>query len=99
MEEPMAAYFVFHIRVHDEAKMQEYYSKADKALAPHKHEMLVFDDHSEVMEGNMTLPRTIVLKFDSREAALAWYNSPAYQAARPVRLAATESFTVLVDGQ
>lgn len=95
----MAAYFVFHIRIPDETKLQEYYIKADEALAPYNHEILVFDDHSEVMEGNMNLPRTIVLKFDSRDTALAWYNSPAYQAARALRLEVTESYAVLVDGQ
>jgi uncharacterized protein (DUF1330 family) len=95
----MAAYLVFHICVHDEAKMQEYYRKADSTLEPYRHEFLVFDDNSQVIEGNMNLPRTIVLKFDSRDAALAWYNSPAYQAACPLRLEATESYTVLVDGQ
>ena len=39
------------------------------------------------------------MKFDSRDAALAWYNSPAYQEVLSLRLDATEGFAVLVDGR
>lgn len=46
----------------------------------------------------MDLPRTVVIKFNSREEALRWYNSDAYREARPLRLAATDGYTVLVDG-
>jgi uncharacterized protein (DUF1330 family) len=39
-----------------------------------------------------------VIRFDSHEAAMDWYNSPAYGRIRPIRLEATEGYTVLVDG-
>jgi uncharacterized protein (DUF1330 family) len=94
----VAAYFVFHNRIHNAEKMQEYQSKAGATLAAYNHEMLVFDKNSEVIEGNTNLPRTIVIKFDSRDAAMAWYNSPAYQEVLPLRLEATEGYAVLVDG-
>jgi uncharacterized protein (DUF1330 family) len=68
-------------------------------MAPYNPEMLVFAEHAEVIEGQTNLPRTIVLKFDSRDAAMAWYNSPAYQEVLPLCLEATEGFAVLVDGQ
>jgi uncharacterized protein (DUF1330 family) len=35
------------------------------------------------------------VKFESSEAAKAWYDSPEYQAALPKRLAATEGFAIL----
>jgi uncharacterized protein (DUF1330 family) len=94
----MSAYFVFHNRVHDAAKNLEYTSLAGETLPPHHHEILVFSDHSEVIEGDTPLPRTVVIKFDSHEAAMAWYNSPAYQKVRPLRLEATEGYAVLVEG-
>ena len=61
-------------------------------------EILVVDDHSQVIEGDPSLPRTVIIKFASREAAMDWYNSPAYQAALPLRLQGSEGFTLLVDG-
>jgi uncharacterized protein (DUF1330 family) len=78
--------------------MGEYVSKVDATLAPYHHEILAFADRSEVIEGKTDLPRTVVLRFDSREAAMAWYNSPAYQAVLPLRLEASEGYAVLVEG-
>jgi uncharacterized protein (DUF1330 family) len=98
MEELMATYMVFHNRVHNRPQMQEYLPKALPTLAPYKHEILVFEESSKVFEGQTNLPRTIVVKFESRDVALAWYNSPEYQAVLPMRLGATEGFAVLVDG-
>jgi uncharacterized protein (DUF1330 family) len=94
----MAAYFVFHNRVHDAAKFQEYHAKAAATLAPYPYEIVVVAARSEVIEGDTALPQTIVLKFESREAAKAWYHSPAYQAVLPLRLESTEGYAVLVDG-
>jgi uncharacterized protein (DUF1330 family) len=94
----MPAYFVFHNRVVDDAKLQEYVPKAVESLAPYSPELLVLDDNSQVIEGSTNLPRTVVVKFESREAAMDWYNSPAYQAVLPMRLQATEGFALLVDG-
>jgi len=94
----MSAYFVFHNRILDAEKMQEYVPKALETLAPYHPEVVTLDEHSRIVEGHTPWPRTIVIKFDSRDAAMAWYNSPAYQEVRPLRLAATEGFCVLVDG-
>ena len=93
----MPAYFVFHNRILDTRKMEEYIPKAVETFAPYKAELVVLDENSNVVEGETSLPRTVVIKFASREAALAWYNSPEYQAALPLRLEATEGFAVLVD--
>lgn len=94
----MAAYFVWHNRVCDPEKMQAYLAKALDTLAPYHPEVVVLDEHSQAVEGNAPGPRTIVIKFDSRESALAWYNCASYQKVLPLRLAATEGFAVLADG-
>ena len=94
----MAAYFLWHNRILDAEKMQKYLSKAIATMAPYHPELVVFDEHARALEGSAPGPRTIVIKFDSRDTAMAWYNSPAYQEFLPLRLAATEGFGVLVDG-
>ncbi len=48
----MPAYFVFHNRVHDAKKNQEYTSLAGQTLIPYHAEIPVFADHSEVIEGD-----------------------------------------------
>jgi uncharacterized protein (DUF1330 family) len=97
-EELVSAYFVVHNRVQNAKKMEEYVPKALETMAPYKPEVLVLEENSTVVEGTTSLPRTIVIKFDSRETAMAWYNSPEYQAVLPLRLESTEGFMVLVDG-
>ncbi len=94
----MPAYFVVHHRVTDAKMLQEYVRKAHATMAPFKPELLVADDNSTVLEGKTDLPRTIMFKFESREAALAWYNSPEYRAVLPLRLEATEGYALLLDG-
>ena len=94
----MSAYFVLHNRIRDARKLQEYIPKAFETMAPYNPEVLVLDEHSEVIEGSTNLPRTIIVKFASREEAMTWYNSPEYRAVLPLRLEATEGFAVLVDG-
>lgn len=94
----MAAYIVFHNRVFNPDAMGAYLEKAGKSLAPHGAEILVLEDSSEVIEGSTEMVRTVVIRFESRERAQAWYNSPEYQAALPIRLGASEGFGVLADG-
>ena len=93
-----AAYFVLHNRITDDDAMQNaYIPKAVETLLGHGAEILVVSEASDVIEGSTDLPRTIVLRFESREKALAWYNSPEYQAVLPIRLGASEGYGVLVD--
>lgn len=94
----MAAYFVWHNRLHDGRTLDAYIPKALETMAPYQPEVLVLDENTEVVEGSLNLPRTTVVKFKSRDDATAWYNSPEYRAVLPLRLEATEGFGVLVDG-
>ena len=94
----MPAYFVFHNRVNDEDAMQAYVPPAVETLAAYGAEILVLSENSDVIEGTTGLPRTVIIKFESRERAEAWYNCPEYRAVLPIRLDATEGFAMLVDG-
>lgn len=94
----MSAYFIMHNRIRDEDKLQEYRSKAFQTMENYNFEMLIFDEESQVIEGETDFIRTIVFKFDSRDAMMKWYNSPEYQEVLPLRLEATEGFSVVVDG-
>jgi uncharacterized protein (DUF1330 family) len=94
----MSAYIVIHNVVTDQAQMQQYVPKAIETLTAHGAEILVVADGATVLEGSPPFPRTIILKFASREAAKAWYESPEYRKDLPLRLQATQGYAVLVDG-
>lgn len=92
-----AAYFVVHNRITDDDRMQEYIPKAVETILGHGGEVLVVADDSTVIEGSCEYPRTVVIRFPSREQAQAWYDCAEFGAVRPLRLSATEGYGVLVD--
>jgi uncharacterized protein (DUF1330 family) len=50
------------------------------------------------LEGEGPLPRIVLLKFPSKEKALAWYRSEDYAKAIRIRLKAAASRVFLVEG-
>ena len=94
----MPAYFVFRNRITDNEALQAYIPKAVETMGPYGAELVVLDEKSEIKEGSSDLGRTVILKFESRERAEAWYNSPEYQKVLPERLGASEGYALLVDG-
>ena len=94
----MPAYFVIHNKVLDDDAMQTYIPAAGGSIYAAGGEVLVVSEQCDVIEGTAPYPRTVVVKFDTREQAMAWYESPEYAELRPIRLGCTEGFAVLVDG-
>jgi len=68
---------------------------AGPTVAQYGGEVLVFDVAAETIEGEAPGPQTVVIKFDSTDAAKAWYESSEYQAVVGKRLSATAGFSVL----
>lgn len=93
----MAAYIIASYKVTNPEPFQAYPPAATPTLIAHGAEILAVDLDSEVVEGQ-PYPVTVVLKFASKEAARAWYHSPEYQEALPLRLDNTEGSMVLVNG-
>ena len=91
----MAAYFVAQYVVKDPKLYREYQAAAAKTIAASGGELVVFDVAAETVEGTPPGPTTVIVKFESTEAAKAWYDSPEYQTALPKRLAATEGYAIL----
>lgn len=91
----MAAYFIAQYVVNDPGLYREYQADAAKTIAASGGEVIAFDVAAETIEGKPPGPQTVIVKFESSEAAKAWYDSAAYQEALPKRLAATEGFAVL----
>ena len=91
----MPAYFIAQYTVNNPALYGEYQQGAGPTLAAAGGELVSFDVAAETIEGTPPGPQTVVIKFESTEAAKAWYNSPEYQAVVGKRLEATEGFAVI----
>lgn len=93
----MSAYMVFSYTVTNQEGYDRYLPAAMPTLGPGVAEVLVADNNSEAKEGSPGQV-TVILRFESKDAALAWYDSDAYKAAKPLRTSNTEGVAVLCDG-
>lgn len=93
----MSAYFVLNYTITDPDGYAQYSAAALPTLATHSAEIVVADYDSGAKEGNPGAA-TVVVRFESKEAALAWYESDDYQAAKALRMACTDGIGVLCNG-
>lgn len=94
----MAAYFIANITITNMEGYQRYIAKAPATIEAHGGRYLVRGGAHETIEGDWTPDRVVVLEFTDRETALAWYNSPEYQAILPDRHNNTTGSSVLIEG-
>ncbi|QFG20666.1 DUF1330 domain-containing protein [Actinomadura sp. WMMB 499] len=91
-------YVILTEAIKDQEAMDAYSRASARALIDGRAKVLSVDTRPEVLEGGWHGDRTVVLEFESVEAARAWYESDAYGEARPLRLAAADSNVVILSG-
>ena len=89
-------YIIITEDVKDPAGMAEYAKLAGKAMVGST--LLSFDTKPEALEGEWHGTQTVLLEFESVEAAREWYNSDAYQEAVKLRQAAADCNAVILSG-
>lgn len=89
-------YVMFTEVINDQAAYDAYVEKALPTIIESGGKPLVIQDDPEVIEGQWHGPRTVILEFESVEAARSWYNSAGYQAVVGERHAAAEANAVIV---
>lgn len=101
----MAAYLFAGNDVTDLAKMKQYVEAAGPTLAPYGAKLLApavphLATGGPVVhrEGSFKPSRVVIIEFPSMEKALAWYNSPAYQAVIKLRLEGSVGSLFFVEG-
>jgi uncharacterized protein (DUF1330 family) len=80
----------------DPAGMGAYAKAAGSAMAGAT--ILAVDQKPAVIEGSWECTQTVLLEFDSVQAANDWYYSDAYQAAAKLRQAAATCNGVILNG-
>jgi len=94
----MAAYVINEIVVTDRERFQTYAEQVPAILAAYGGEYVVRGGAPESVDGPEPPERLVVLRFESREQALAWRNSPEYLAILPIREATSTGRVYIVDG-
>ncbi len=94
----MPVYFVATITIDDRSEYSNYEAGFGAAFAKYPGKILSVSDAPELVEGEWEHSRTVLLEFPDRQQAMAWYESPDYQAILPHRHAASKADIVMVDG-
>ncbi|BBY52344.1 hypothetical protein MARA_58120 [Mycolicibacterium arabiense] len=89
-------YVIITEDIKDPAGMAEYGKLAMQTMA--NATVLAFGPPAETIEGQWHGTQTVVLEFESVEAAKEWYYSDAYQEALKLRQAAAECNGVILSG-
>lgn len=91
-------YVILTEAIKDPAGMAAYGKAAQPAMTGDGLSMLVVDRAPQLLEGQWHGDQTVVLEFESVQAAQDWYHSDAYQAAAKLRQAAADCNAVIVSG-
>ena len=90
-------YWIAHAEIEDLDEYKKYQEANAYAFKKYGAKFLVRGGVQEIREGS-SKSRTVVLEFDSLEAALECYESSEYQDAKKLRLSISNADLVIVSG-
>ena len=93
----MTVYAILQADITDLDRYESYKPLAAASVAEHGGSYLVRGGNVVSLEGSPPRARTVILEFNSMDAAKRWYESASYSEARPIRQAASEGSLYLVE--
>lgn len=94
----MSAYVLARITIRDRAEYAKYEAGFMDIFNPTGGRLLAVDEAPQVLEGQWACTRTVLAEFPDESAALAWYQSDAYQKLAQHRFKASDGEVVLLKG-
>lgn len=94
----MAAYVIVSYDIDNPTDFAPYIPAVLPLLEKHGAEVLVADRDAHVLEGEKR-SAYVVLRFASHEAALGFYNDPAYEPVKGIRLGSCSNTNLVVAGE
>jgi len=94
----MTHYLIARIDINDREKYSKYQAGFMEIFSQYDGKMLSVDEAPKLIEGEWPVSRTVLIEFPSKESAMAWYESEAYQALAQHRFASSDGNIVLLKG-
>jgi uncharacterized protein (DUF1330 family) len=91
------AFYISEFELSDPEGIKPYSQQVETTFTPFTGRYLVRGGRTASLEGEQP-KRIVMIAFDSMAQAQAWYDSPAYQAIRPIRLQSAKSRVYIVEG-
>jgi uncharacterized protein (DUF1330 family) len=94
----MTHYLIARIDINDREEYSTYQAGFMEIFSQYDGKMLSVDEAPKLIEGEWPVSRTVLIEFPSKESAMAWYESEAYQALAQHRFASSDGNIVLLKG-
>ena len=94
----MSGYIIAHVEVTNPTQYEVYKKWSSAAMQATGAEVCVRGGKVEVLEGDWSPSRVVMLKFPTFEQAKAFYDSPEYLTAREARAGAAVTRMIVVEG-
>lgn len=94
----MSVYFIVNYEIEDPELFESYASGVMPLLQKYGAEVLVVDSEAKTIEGEGR-GVNVVIRFESEEVAMNFYNDPDYGPVRKIRLDATKNGTFVMAKQ
>ena len=91
-------YLIARIDINDREGYSKYHAGFMEIFSQYDGKMLSVDEAPKLIEGEWPVSRTVLIEFPSKESAMAWYESEAYQALAQHRFASSDGNIVLLKG-
>ena len=94
----MSALVLAQVTIKDREAYAAYEAGFLAILNDHQGQIVSVDESPDVLEGDWPCTRTVVLKFESKAMAQAWYTSTDYQTLAQIRFNSASANVVIIDG-
>jgi uncharacterized protein (DUF1330 family) len=94
----MPAYVLVDIKVKDPVRYEDYKKMAEDTVMAFDGKYIVRGKPVEILEGDWSLNRLVVLEFPSVGRAKQWWNSAEYADAKKLRHETADSKMIVVEG-
>ncbi len=94
----MAAYVIALVDIKDPVRYETYRQLVLPSITAFGGRFIVRGGKTEVLEGDWTPRRVVVLEFPSVGRAKEWWSSPEYSEARAIRQATSDGTLIVIEG-
>ena len=93
------AYVLTEVTIHDRIAYQEYEAEFMPIVERYGGELIAVTDDPTVLEGLCSEMRVVLIRVETRQDALDWYDSQEYQQLAVIRRATSTGTDLLINGR
>lgn len=94
----MPAYVIAMVEVKDPTRYEDYRKQVLATVTAYGGRFIARAGSTEVLEGQWTPKRLVILEFPSFARAKEWWSSPEYAGPKALRQATSDGTLILIDG-